>query len=103
MINRVDFIEDFVEPYAIILQGAYEKANIWPESDFKVDILREELDEVQESYEELKWQIEEFNSFRFPEVIFQPEKVQETQGYILSLMCELVQIIAVLNKYKGDE
>ena len=98
MINKVDFIEDIVYKYAIILQGAYEKANIWPESDFKSEILQEEIEEVQEAYQELKEHMAYFESFQG--VLFNPDIAQETQGYVISLMCELMQLIAVLNKYK---
>ena len=101
MINKVDFIEDIVGKYAIILQGAYEKANIWPESDFKIEILQEEIEEIQESYQELKEHIEYFNCVQG--AMFNSDIAQETQGYIISLMCELVQLIAVLNKYKEGE
>ena len=101
MINKVDFINDFVDRYAIILQGAYEKANIWPESDFKVEIMQEEIEEVQEAYQELKEHIAYFESV--PGAMFNSDIAQETQGYIISLMCELVQMIAVLNKYKEGE
>ena len=55
MINCVDFLEDFVKPYAPILQGAYEKANIWPESERKFLILAEEIEESD--------YIETFNNF----------------------------------------
>lgn len=101
MINKVDFIEDFVDKYAIILQGAYEKANIWPESELNAEILQEEIEEVQEAYQELKEHIGYFNNVQ--EALFNPDVAQETQGYVISLMCELVQLIAVLNKYKEGE
>ena len=101
MISKVDFIEDIVKPYAIILQGAYEKANIWPESELNAEILQEEIEEVQDAYRELKGHIECFACVQG--AMFNPDIAQETQGYIISLMCELVQMIAVLNKYKGCE
>ena len=101
MINKVDFINDFVDKYAIILHGAYEKANIWPESELNAEILQEEIEEVQEAYQELKEHIGYFNNVQG--ALFNPDVAQETQGYVISLMCELVQLIAVLNKYKEGE
>ena len=101
MINCVDFLEDFVKPYAPILQGAYEKANIWPENERKFLILAEEIEESEEAFDSFIRYV--CNSDLFDEKLFQADKSQELQGYIISLMCELLQVIAVLNKYKDGE
>lgn len=97
MINRVDFLEDFVKPYAPILQGAYEKANIWPAGS-QIIILDEEIEEVIEAFDNVIDILH--NSDDFGVKLFQPDGNQEVQGRIISLMCELLQVIAVLNKYE---
>ena len=98
MIKRVDFLEDFVKPYAPILKGVYEKANIWPESERKFLILAEEIEESEEAFDSFIRYVN--NSVIFDEKLFQADKSQELQGHIISLMCELLQVIAVLNKYE---
>lgn len=98
MIKRVDFLEDFVKPYATILKGAYEKANIWPECEYKNDILIEELEEVESAFDGYINFL--YNSDSLIPKLFQADKSQELQGHIISLMCELLQVIAVLNKYE---
>lgn len=101
MIKRVDFLEDFVKPYAPILQGAYEKANIWPECSYKDEILNEEVAEVEVAFDGFINFV--YNSDISTVKLFKPDKNKEAQGYILSLMCELLQVIAVLNKYEEGE
>lgn len=101
MIKRVDFLEDFVKPYAPILQGAYEKANIWPECSYKDEILNEEVEEVEAAFDGFINFV--YNSDISTVKLFKPDKNKEAQGYILSLMCELLQVIAVLNKYEEGE
>lgn len=101
MIKHVDFLEDFVKPYATILQGAYEKANIWPECGYKINILGEEMEEVELAFDEFINFV--YNSDNSAVKLFEPDKNKEAQGYIISLMCELLQVIAVLNKYEEGE
>lgn len=101
MIKRVDFLEDFVKPYAPILQGAYEKANIWPECSYKDEILNEEMEEVELAFDEFINFV--YNSDNSAVKLFEPDKNKEAQGYIISLMCELLQVIAVLNKYETQK
>lgn len=101
MIKRVDFLEDFVKPYALILQGVYEKANIWPECGYKTNILNEEMEEAEDAFDGFINFV--YNSDNSVVKLFEPDKNKEAQGYIISLMCELLQVIAVLNKYEEGE
>lgn len=101
MIKRVNYLDDFVKQYAPILQGAYEKANIWPECGYKTNILEKEMEEVELAFDEFINFV--YNSDNSAVKLFEPDKNKEAQGYIISLMCELLQVIAVLNKYETQK
>lgn len=98
MKKYVDFDKDIKEPYESILKGAYNKANIWPKSDRLADaceILAEEFNEVDAAYKDLVTLI----SLTPRNQVFADKSVHTLHGHVLSIISELLQVLAVCNKY----
>lgn len=103
MLNN--YYEDIERNYGTVMMGAYEKARIWPLEDTEggVRILEEEINEVISAYCRLTRAHADYFSYtpcsreQFEK---KPRFVCRTlEGHAMSVICELLQVIAVLNKY----
>ena len=101
MKKYVDFDTDIKEPYESILRGAYEKANIWglSQPNERLTILAEEIEESENDMSAI-------SSFGFYHVSrardaseLTKQEVDDLKGLVLSTICELLQVLAVCNKY----
>lgn len=101
MKKYVDFDMDIKEPYENILRGAYEKANIWGLSLDK-ERLTILLEEIEESESDM-YAISSFSYHRVSRTTgdskLTQQDVEELKGLVLSTICELMQVLAVCNKY----
>lgn len=99
MKKYVDFDTDIKAPYESILRGAYEKANIWGLSQRKerLTILSEEIEEAESDMSA----ISSFAFYRIGQTSSNMSKqdAEELKGLAMSTICELLQVIAVCNKY----
>lgn len=93
--------ENDVKKHLGVFCGEYEKANIWPEfrdnNEF-VNVLDEEikescfkLDELHAAFACLKDGIED--------EVFTVKKTKYVRGHAIGAICELLQVVAVCNKY----
>ncbi len=102
MIKYVDYDKDIEKSFGDVLRGAYNKANIWPitEANSKkrhhngLEILKEELDEVREAYRGF---LNETCSIG--ENTLEVQMPLNIHGHAISLITELLQVLAVCNKY----
>lgn len=101
MKKYVDFDTDIKEPYESILRGAYEKANIWglSQPNERLTILSEEIEESENDMSA----ISSFSFYRISQSRDNSEltqqDVEDLKGLVLSTVCELLQVLAVCNKY----
>lgn len=102
---RLEYHKDIADVYDGLLASAYEKANIWPVAGAcdGVDILGEEIDEAVEALKALDayWMGIRTKGDGSKLSIPTAFESDEVKAYALATMFELLQVIAVCNKYKA--
>lgn len=98
-IGLVDYTDEIDRIYGDLMEAEYEKANIWPLSDpvKGLAILREEIEESLDAAKRLDGVaggITE-NFSKSPNC----NDLEYIKGNAISAICELLQVIAVCNKY----
>lgn len=96
----VNYKQDVTVKYGKLFDAAYEKANIWPRIDddpyFGKIVLLEEIDEAHDDVSAL---------FDYAHDVMDEtwcaEDVETIKANAVSAICELMQVIAVCNKYEG--
>lgn len=107
---RLEYHKDIADNYDGLLSSAYEKANIWPIANAGdgVDILSEEIEEAVEAMESLDayWASLLHKGDGLKPVFPTAFETEEVRAYALNAIFELLQVVAVCNKYYrvfGDE
>lgn len=97
-IGLVDYTEEIDRIYGSLMKAEYEKANIWPLSNATegIGILAEELKEAKDAALDLWYYAYDGIKDEKPPSALQLEIFK---GYAISAICELLQVIAVCNKY----
>lgn len=95
MNKLLDYGSDVLMEYADLFRAAYEKANIWPVEDAEqgVCILREEVQEAYADADEI------FILMANLDVMIDDYLVDKIKAMAVSAILELLQVIAVCNKY----
>lgn len=98
-IGLVDYTDEIDRIYGDLMEAEYEKANIWPMSDSAngLEILREEIDESLEAAKRVEVVARSIteNFSKAPNC----NDIAYIKGNAISAICELLQVIAVCNKY----
>lgn len=100
---KLEYHKDIADYYDGLLSAAYEKASIWPIAGVGdgVDILGEEIGEALEAMEALDayWAdiLDKGNGLKpvFPTAF----ETEEVRAHALNAIFELLQVVAVCNKY----
>lgn len=92
---KLNYGTDILMEYADLFRAAYEKANIWPIEDAEqgVCILREEVQEAYADADEI------FILMANLDVMIDDYLVDKIKAMAVSAILELLQVIAVCNKY----
>ena len=98
--NQLNYGFDVTVNYGQLFKAEYEKANIWPikDADEGVEILLEEIDEAGKAVDALV----EFAQLANVDHGFVTDRTEtgELRAFAVSAICELLQVIAVCNKYE---
>lgn len=98
--NQLNYGFDVTVNYGQLFKAEYEKANIWPikDADEGVEILLEEIDEAVKAVGALV----EFAKLANVDCGFATDRTEtgELRAFAASAICELLQVIAVCNKYE---
>lgn len=96
MEKKVNYYADIIETYDALFRGVYEKANIWPIKDasFGQWILGGEINEAHSEVEYLLECQEDVHDGKYSKT-----EVEDLRAVAVSAICELLQVIAVCNKY----
>ena len=98
--NQLNYGFDVIVNYGQLFKVEYEKANIWPLGSAVdgVDILWEEIDEAVKAVDALV----EFAQLANVDLGFVTDRTEtgELRALAVSAICELLQVIAVCNKYE---
>lgn len=97
----VNHATDIFSKYGDLMAAAYDKANIWPLGDAEqgVSILIEELDEANSAMDSL-FAIAQADAGIDHGMIPTPKQLGDIRGASLNAIFELLQVIAVCNKYQ---
>lgn len=99
--NKLNYGFDVTVNYGQLFKAEYEKANIWPikDADKGAGILWEEIDEVAKAIDALV----EFAQLKSIDRGFITDRTEtgELKAFAVSAICELLQVIAVCNKYEN--
>lgn len=97
----VNHATDIFSKYGDLMAAAYDKANIWPlgEAEQGVSILWEELDEANSAVDTL-FAIAQADAGIDHGEIPSPKQLGDIRGASLTAIFELLQVIAVCNKYQ---
>ena len=97
--QQVVFYGNITQSYGDLFRASYEKANIWPLGSAVdgVDILNEEIDEAVDAAMDIHNRRQELELDKG--VIPTRWHVQHLEGYAVTAICELLQVIAVCRKY----
>ena len=92
---KLNYGTDILMEYADLFRAAYEKANIWPIEDAEqgVCILHEEVQEAYADADEI------FILMANLDVMIDDYLVDKIKAMAVSTILELLQVIAVCNKY----
>lgn len=98
---KVRYYRDINDEYEHLFLAAYEKANIWPIDDVNkgMMILEEEIEEVQSDVNALDSLFFYNNHSGKCSNALDSYEVETVKGLAVSAICELLQVIAVCNKY----
>lgn len=98
-IGLVDYTDEIDRIYGDLMEAEYEKANIWPLSTALdgVGILIEEIKEAKDATLSL-WRAAYGNTNELQEPPSE-NQLETLKGHAISAICELLQVIAVCNKY----
>lgn len=98
--NKLNYGFDVIVNYGQLFKAEYEKANIWPIKDVDegAGILWEEIDEAAKAIDALV----EFAQLANVDHGFITDHTEtgELRAFAVSAICELLQVIAVCNKYE---
>ena len=98
--NQLNYGFDVTVNYGQLFKAEYEKANIWPIKDAGEGamILWEEIDEAVKAIDALV----EFAKLPNIDCGFVTDRTEtgELRAFAVSAICELLQVIAVCNKYE---
>lgn len=98
--NQLNYGFDVTVNYGQLFKAEYEKANIWPikDADNGAGILWEEIDEAAKAVDALV----EFAQLANIDHGFVTDRTEtgELRAFAASAICELLQVIAVCNKYE---
>lgn len=98
--NKLNYGFDVTVNYGQLFKAEYEKANIWPIKDAAKGamILWEEIDEASKAVDALV----EFAQLANIDHGFLTDRTEtgELRAFAASAICELLQVIAVCNKYE---
>lgn len=98
--NQLNYGFDVTVNYGQLFKAEYEKANIWPikDADGGAGILWEEIDEAAKAVDALV----EFAQLANIDRGFTLNRTGtgELRAFAVSAICELLQVIAVCNKYE---
>lgn len=98
--NQLNYGFDVTVNYGQLFKAEYEKANIWPIKDANegAGILWEEIDESVKAVDALV----EFAQLANIDHGFVADRTEtgELRAFAASAICELLQVIAVCNKYE---
>ena len=98
--NKLNYGLDVTVNYGQLFKAEYEKANIWPVkyADEGAGILWEEIDEAGKAADALV----EFAQLANVDHGFLTDRTEtcELRAFAVSAICELLQVIAVCNKYE---
>ena len=98
--NKLNYDIDITVNYGRLFKAEYEKANIWPikDADEGAGILWEEIDEAGKAADALV----EFAQLANVDHGFLTDRTEtgELRAFAVSAICELLQVIAVCNKYE---
>ena len=98
--NQLNYGFDVIANYGQLFKAEYEKANIWPikDADEGAGILWEEIDEAGKAADALV----EFAQLANVDHGFVTDRTEtgELRALAVSAICELLQVIAVCNKYE---
>ena len=97
--NQLNYGFDVTVNYGQLFKAEYEKADIWPLGSAVdgVDILNEEIDEAVDAAIDIHNRRHELELDKG--VIPTGWHVQHLEGYAVTAICELLQVIAVCRKY----
>ena len=100
-IFNVDYDLDIKFLYEKLFAAEYEKANIWPQADAErgLEILEEELTESASAVDALQQYTRDI--LLGEGYIPIEQELKELEGYTVSAICELLQVIAVCRKYSS--
>ena len=98
--NQLNYGFDVTVNYGQLFKAEYEKANIWPikDADEGVEILLEEIDEAAKAVDALVEFVRLVPIDRG--FFFDKTEAGEMRAFAASAICELLQVIAVCNKYE---
>lgn len=98
--NQLNYGFDVIVNYGQLFKAEYEKANIWPikDADNGAEILWEEIDEAAKAVDALV----DFAQLAKIDHGFGTNRTEngELRAFAASAICELLQVIAVCNKYE---
>lgn len=98
--NQLNYGFDVIANYGQLFKAEYEKANIWPikGADNGAGILWEEIDEAVKAVDALV----DFAQLANIDRGFVTDRTEtgEMRAFAVSAICELLQVIAVCNKYE---
>lgn len=98
--NQLNYGFDVTVNYGHLFKAEYEKANIWPikDADEGAMILWEEIDEAAKAVDALV----ESAQLASVDHGFLTDRTEtgELRAFAVSAICELLQVIAVCNKYE---
>lgn len=96
MEKKLNYYTDIVDSYDTLFRGVYEKANIWPIKDAKFGqwILGGEINEANTEVQYLVECQEDVQDGKYSKT-----EVEDMRAVAVSAICELLQVIAVCNKY----
>lgn len=98
--NQLNYGFDVTVNYGQLFKAEYEKANIWPikDADEGAGILWEEIDEAAKAVDALVESAQLANIYHG--FITDSTETGELKAFAVSAICELLQVIAVCNKYE---
>lgn len=101
--NKLNYGFDVAVNYGQLFKAEYEKANIWPikDADNGAGILWEEIDEAAKAVDALV-EFAQLASLASVDHGFLTDRTEtgELRACAVSAICELLQVIAVCNKYE---
>lgn len=98
--NQLNYGFDVIVNYGQLFKAEYEKANIWPikDADEGAGILWEEIEEVAKAVDAFVEFVQSANIDQGS--LTDRTATGELRAFAVSAICELLQVIAVCNKYE---